>query len=183
MAGFQTKTFSKHDDYMTPKCAWENIKDYIPKDKLIWEAFYGNGDSGKYLTELGFTNIHKDLDFFENDIGEIVVSNPPFTLCEEVLARLKELNKPFILLMPSSKIFTQYFRELFNDEIIQIIIPRRRIQFVKTENGVIPENYKSKCNFDCYYYCWKIGLPKDIIFLNNAVEMKKKKKKVTFKIK
>ena len=111
MAGFQTKTFSKHDDYMTPKSAWQNIKDYIPKDKLIWEAFYGNGDSGKYLTELGFTNIHKDLDFFENDIGEIVVSNPPFTLCEEVLARLKELNKPFILLMPSSKIFTQYFRE------------------------------------------------------------------------
>ena len=64
MAGFQTKTFSKHDDYMTPKSAWQNIKDYIPKDKLIWEAFYGNGDSGKYLTELGFTNIHKDLDFF-----------------------------------------------------------------------------------------------------------------------
>ena len=27
MAGFQTKTFSKHDDYMTPKSAWENIKE------------------------------------------------------------------------------------------------------------------------------------------------------------
>ena len=35
MAGFQTKTFSNHDDYMTPKSAWQNIAEYIPKDKQI----------------------------------------------------------------------------------------------------------------------------------------------------
>ena len=34
MAGFHTKTFLKHDDYMTPKYAWENIKQYIPQDKI-----------------------------------------------------------------------------------------------------------------------------------------------------
>ena len=183
---FGSKTFMKHDDYMTPKYAWENIKQYIPKDKVIWEAFYGNGDSGKYLTELGFNTIHEDIDFFENNKGEIVVSNPPFTLCTQILTRLKELNKPFILLMPCAKLHTQYLRELFSqdqndatdygDDKIQIIIPRKRIQFIKTINGVIPENYKSKCNFDCYYYCWKIGLPRDIIFLDIAVEMKKKSK-------
>ena len=49
MAGFQTKTFQKHDDYMTPKSAWENIKQYIPQDKVLWEAFYGNGQSGRFL--------------------------------------------------------------------------------------------------------------------------------------
>jgi len=46
MAGFHTKTFIKHDDYMTPKYAWENIKHFIPKDKVIWEAFWGDGTSG-----------------------------------------------------------------------------------------------------------------------------------------
>ncbi len=46
MAGFQTKTFLKHDDYMTPKSAWEYIKEFIPNDKLFWEAFYGDGKSG-----------------------------------------------------------------------------------------------------------------------------------------
>jgi len=40
MAGFHTKTFTKHDDYMTPKSAWEAIKQYIPKNKVIWEPFY-----------------------------------------------------------------------------------------------------------------------------------------------
>jgi len=167
MAGFQTKTFQKHDDYMTPKSAWDNIKEYIPRDKVIWEAFYGNGESGRYLRELGFNTIHEEIDFFENDKGDIVVSNPPFTKCKEVLTRLVELDKPFIMIMPSSKINTQYFRKLFSksESPIQIIVPRKRIQFVKLVNGEIPEDYKSKCNFDCFYYCYKIGLPRDIVWL------------------
>jgi hypothetical protein len=43
---------------MTPKYAWENIKDLIPKNKIIWEPFYGDGKSGDYLKELGFNVIH-----------------------------------------------------------------------------------------------------------------------------
>ena len=168
MAGFQTKTFTKNDDYMTPKSVWENIKQYIPQDKVIWEAFYGDGESGKYLTELGFNTIHEDVDFFQNNKGEIIVSNPPFTLIPEILTKLKEMNKPFILIMPSSKINTQYFRKLFSndDDPIQIIIPRKRIQFLKLLNGVIETDKKNmKCNFDCFYYCWKIGLERDITWL------------------
>ena len=131
MAGFQTKTFTRHNDYMTPKSAWDNIIDYIPKDKVLWEAFYGDGMSGKYLEDLGYDVIHEDIDFFENDRGEIVCSNPPYEYCSQILTRLKLLNKPFILIMPSSKICTQYFRKLFcdADDPIQIIIPRKRIHF------------------------------------------------------
>jgi hypothetical protein len=172
MAGFHTKTFTNHDDYMTPFGAWDNIKNYIPKDKIIWEAFYGDGQSGTHLQKLGLNVIHEEIDFFEKDKGEIVVSNPPFTKIPEVLARLKKLNKPFILIMPSSKINTQYFRKLFSDadDPIQIIIPRKRIQFIKMVDGVVAENQKMACNFDCFYYCWKIGLERDIIWLKNEGE-------------
>ena len=167
MAGFHTKTFSNHDDYMTPLSAWENIKDFIPKDKIIWEAFYGDGLSGNHLTKLGFNVIHEEIDFFENDKGDIVVSNAPFTKIPDILARLKELNKPFILIMPSSKLHTQYFRKLFSDtkEPIQIIIPRQRIQFIKNGNEL-----QNKCNFDTFYYCWRIGLERDITWLKNTNE-------------
>ena len=164
MAGFHTKTFTLHDDYMTPKHAWEDIKDYIPKDKIIWESFYGNGDSGKYLKELGFNIIHEDIDFYTSNKGDIIVSNPPFSDAKNVLTRLKELNKPFILIMPSSKINTQYVRSLFKNDKLQIIIPRKRIQFQKIVNGKKVEG-KNACNFDCFYYCWKMDLEKDIIWL------------------
>ena len=165
MAGFHTKTFIKHDDYMTPKYAWENIKQFIPKDKIIWEAFYGDGKSGDFLTELGYEVIHEEVDFFENDLGDIIVSNPPFSQSKEVMARMLELDKPFILILPSSKINTSYMRS-WKDKGLQIIIPRKRIHFTKLVDGVIPDNWKNACNFDCFYYCYKIGLSKDIIWLD-----------------
>jgi len=162
MAGFHTKTFLKFDDYMTPKYAWENIKQFIPKDKIIWEAFMGDGKSGKYLQELSFNVIHNDNDFFESNEGDIIVSNPPFSKSKEILVRLKELNKPFILIMPTAKLCTSYIRENFKDteSPLQIIIPRKRIQFIKNGNEL-----NNKCNFDCFYYCYKMDLPRDIIWL------------------
>ena len=163
MAIFHTKTFLKHDDYMTPKYAWENIQQYIPKDKVIWEAFMGDGKSGQYLEELGFSVIHNDNDFFDSNEGDIVVSNPPFSKSKDILNRLKELDKPFIMILPSSKINTQYFRLFKND--IQLIIPPKRIHFDKQIDGETPEGWKNSCNFDCFYYCYKIGLEKDIIWL------------------
>ena len=164
MAGFHTKTFIKHDDYMTPRYAWENIKEYIPNDMLIWEAFYGDGNSGTHLEEMGFETIHEPVDFFENDLGEIIVSNPPFSKSKEIMNRLLILDKPFIIIMPSSKINTSYFRA-WKDKKIQIIIPRKRIHFEKKIDGKTPANYRSCCNFDCFYYCYKINLPNDIIWL------------------
>ncbi len=165
MAGFHTKTFIKHDDYMTPKYAWESIQQYIPKDKVIWEAFYGDGQSGKYLTDLGFNTIHEPVDFYENDLGDIIVSNPPFSDCKNIMKRLAELDKPFILIMPSSKINTSYMRDNFMNKGVQIIIPRKRIQFIKIKDGKPVENMENKCNFDCFYYCYKIGLKDDITWL------------------
>lgn len=164
MAGFHTKTFNIHDDYMTPKYAWENIQQFIPKDKVIWEPFYGNGLSGTYLRELGFNVIHENIDFFENDKGDIIVSNPPFSNVKEILKRLLVLDKPFILIMPSSKINTSYMRE-WKDKGLQIIIPRKRIQFQKLVNGEIPQHFKNACNFDCFYYCYKMNLSSSIIWL------------------
>ena len=165
MAGFHTKTFMKHDDYMTPKYAWENINMYIPKDKIIWEAFYGDGKSGDFLKELGHEVIHEEVDFFESDLGDIIVSNPPFSHSKEVMARMLELDKPFIMILPSSKINTSYMRS-WKDKGLQIIIPRKRIHFTKLVDGVVPDNWKNVCNFDCLYYTYKMNLPKDIIWLD-----------------
>lgn len=95
----------------------------------------------------------------------MIISNPPFSETKKVMKRLKELDKPFILIMPSSKINTSYFRENFKDTKIQIIIPRKRIHFIKLVDGKEIDGYKSSCNFDCFYYCYKLDFSKDIIWL------------------
>jgi len=152
-----------NEHYFTPKSAWEDIKDYIPKDKVIWEAFYGDGRSGKYLEELGFEVIHEPIDFFTHDEGEIIVSNPPFSMFQKIMSRLIVLEKPFVLILPVSKMCYKYFRSFGKDnKEFQIMIPKKRIDFEYKGKDKIK---KSSANFDCLYYCWKMNLPNDITFL------------------
>lgn len=165
MAGFHPKYFWKHDCYMTPKYVWENIIDYLPKDKVIWECFYGDGKSGEDMRELGLNVIHEPIDFFVENRGDILVSNPPFSKKREVFTRLKMIDKPFIMICPSSMLNTKYIRELFSEgNHLQIIIPKNRIQFIRRKDGVNVLN--GRCNFDCFYYCYKMKLPSNIIWLD-----------------
>ena len=163
MANFTRIIYQKNDDYMTPAYAWEDIQEYIPKHKVIWDPFFGDGQSGKTLTRLGFNTIHENIDFFQYNLGDVIVTNPPFSQIPQIISRLKELEKPFIMIMPSSKINTQYFRKLFSEDKnpIQIIIPKKRINFYKFQQPFATSN----CAFDCFYYCWKIGLERDITWL------------------
>ena len=160
---FCKEHFNRNDDeYNTPKYAWENIAHLLPKDKVIWEAFYGDGTSGQHLRDLGFEVIHEEIDFYKHDLGDIVVSNPPFSDWVNVIKRLVTMSKPFVLLVPSSRLFTVKFQSLFGDTMneLQVAIPRRRIQFIKH-----PQPKHNRCNFDCVYIFYRMKLSKDLIFL------------------
>ena len=155
------------DNYATDKEGWENIKQYIPKDKIIWAPFYCDGKQKQYFEEMGYNIIHEDKDFFSyTPKYDLVIDNPPFSKKKEVLQRLFKLDKPFILIMPASKICTSYMRDNFkNDSRLQIIIPIKRIHFMKQIEGKVPNDYKSCCNFYCFYYCWKMNLENSITWL------------------
>jgi len=150
----------KEDEYYTPKSTWEAIANFIPKDKVIWEAFYSpHSKSPQYLKELGFNVISKNRDFFEKNYGDIIVSNPPFSKKKQVLQRLHDLQKPFLLILPVTCISSKYFQDVFKNEPIQLIIPSKRIEFEYLGKK------KARCGFSCIYVCWKINLDKDINFL------------------
>ena len=158
---------NKDDEYNTPKELWENVKDYLPtkhNDSIVWEAFYGNGESGKILSNLGCTVIQSNVDFFDDNSHiinacDMIVSNIPFSKKKEVLTKLREINKPFMLIMPASTMFTQYLREIFKQNEIQIIIPKTRMHFEK--NGKVLK----RTSFDSCYFCYKMNLKHDIIWL------------------
>ena len=159
--------FISQDDYMTPKSAWEAIAHLIPKDKVIWEPFYGDGTSGRFLQELGFEVIHEPIDFFVEDHGDVIVSNPPFSMVKEVVQRLLVLKKPWILLMPVQKLSTQYFLP-FNNTNLQLVIPAKRVNFTKIdEDGKVDLKKSKNCPFDCYYYFYdiKLDLPSGALLL------------------
>lgn len=43
----------KNDEYYTKKESWDDIAQYLPRDKVIWECFYShNSKSATYSTSL-----------------------------------------------------------------------------------------------------------------------------------
>ncbi len=166
MATYTNYNPSKHNDFMTPKYIFEDIKDYIPKNKIISMPFFGDGSCATHMTELGFEVIHQDEDFFEHDRGDIVVDNCPFQFKKKIIKTLVYRDKPFMLILPVSTICYNYSKILKNK--LQIIIPKKRPKFIeydKTTGQSDPNWMKKSCPFDCLWLCYKIGLEKDIIFL------------------
>ena len=148
------------DNYITNKIEWERIKEYIPTDKKIWSPFYCDGKQKEYFKEMGFDIIHEDEDFFENNKGDIIIDNPPFSKKKEIFKRLKEIDKPFILIIPSVMLCYKYFQEYFSDNL-QIIIPKTRIKFkhINSTNKNYTPPYAS------FFFCYKMNLEKDLIFI------------------
>tara|TARA_Y100000114_G_scaffold60327_1_gene55284 strand:+ start:1877 stop:2410 length:534 start_codon:yes stop_codon:yes gene_type:complete len=155
----------KHDDYATPQYAWDEIINFIPKNKTIYEPFYLDGGSGKYLKSKGLNVIHENIDFFENAKKleyDFILSNPPYANCKKLFSFLKEVDKPFMLLLPTVKLHTNYVSDFFDGRETQIIIPRKRVHFVKYVDGVAVKDWKPLTSFDCVWICYKMGFDKDI---------------------
>ena len=152
--------FKKDDDYNTPKEELESIAHLIPKDKIIWECFYGDGKSGEYLKDLGFNVEHHKIDFFLDPSFnyDILISNPPYSIKPKIFKRLLQIDKPFMMLVPVSTMTKKFLKTYFQDKI-QIVIPKTRINFVK--NGI----QTKKCWYDTLWICYKMNFDKDIIFL------------------
>lgn len=164
MASFYTKTFSKIDEYMTNVSTWLDIKEYIPKDKVLWDPFYGDGEIAIELEKNGYKVIHKNIDFFQQSKqGDMILTNPPYSKSKDVMKKLAELDMPFIMIMPVSKITTEYMRKYFKDKI-QIIIPKKRIHFIQLKDGKRLQT--KRANFDCFYYCYKMNMKNDITWLD-----------------
>mgnify|MGYP003681225703 FL=1 len=149
------------DNYATDKHGWEIIKEYIPKDKKIYAPFYCDGKQKEYFKDMGFDIIHEDTDFFSNTYDyDIVVDNPPFSKWKEVCKKLKELDKPFILLSFPKIFLLKGFTNLFKEHL-QIIIPNKRPTFTHLTNPKI--GYTPP--FGVWYFCYKINLKKDLTFI------------------
>lgn len=154
-----------NDEYYTPIKIWQDILHYLPRDKVYIDPFFGDGSNIENLKSLGLDVVGADLDAFDllDEIPyDIIITNPAFSknILIELLFNLDALQKPFILILPITKIFSKYFRRSFRSyKDIQIIIPNSRMSFID------PTSSKSNPSFVCAYICYKMDLPADILFL------------------
>mgnify|MGYP003681621667 FL=1 len=177
MANFKDNPIYKvHNDYYTPKSAWEQIQHLIPKDNTIYEAFMlnSNGQSKKFLQELGYnvvgdTTINYLTNSLPKESYDLIISNPPFekiifsrrltNLKYMCIKKLFDNDKPFIILLNATNLFSKWFKELSNgkEADIKFIIPSHVIKYDKYEKGGITRMKNGKSpSFKSVYITYKV---------------------------
>jgi hypothetical protein len=92
------------------------------------------------------------------------VSNPPFSDKTNVINRLYELDKPFIITIPIHSLATRFIKNKFKNKL-QIIIPDTRIHFEKKDVESGEMKTLKRTSFDTIYLCYKMNLPRDVLWL------------------
>ena len=160
-----------NDEYYTPIYAIEPIVEFLKEGSTIWCPF-DTKDSNyyKYLTEKGFnvicTHIEKGQDFLSIEPSIIpqcdyIISNPPYSLKNEVFEKLYEIGKPFAMLVGVVGIFESQRRfNLFKNNRVEVLYFNKRVSYFKDYSDQKPSLNPP---FSSVYLCSSV-LPNQIEF-------------------
>lgn len=163
----QAKTDKASDEVFTPRYAVLPIIKHIPSNfKTIWCPF--DEEDSEYVICLkseGYNVINSHIDegknFFEYEPGEdydCIISNPPFSIKDDILKRLNELNKPYAILLPIPALQGQKRFPYINQ--CQALIFDKRINYFTNKQT---HEIQKGVSFGSFYLC-KNFLSKDLIF-------------------
>lgn len=166
------KTDRASDEVFTPEYAVipivKHLKDYQSRKSIenliIWcpfdteESYYV-----KLLRANGFTVIATHIDngenffYYEPEKYDVIVSNPPFSIKDDIIKRLYELNKPYAMLFPVPTLQGQKRFPYMKD--CQALIFDKRINYFK---NMETKEIQKGASFGSFYLCREL-LPKDLI--------------------
>lgn len=164
--GYMTaKTDAASDENYTPAYAVRPLLKYLTEPKTIWCPFdTSESEFVKILSTAGHRVVASHIDegknffFYEPENYDIIISNPPFSIKDDILKRLKELNKPFAILYPLPAIQGKRRYEYIKD--CQLLVFDKRINFYTDKERKVLQKGVA---FATVYLC-KNFLPKDLIF-------------------
>lgn len=160
---------TKNDEYYTPECAITPLLKYVGRgtiwcpfdteDSLYVKIFRENGNN------VVNTHIVNGQDFFKTEPPngcQYIISNPPYSLKNEVLHRLFDINIPFAMLVGVVGLFESETRfNMFKNNDFELMYFNKRISYM-TKYGEKPV---AKPPFSSIYVCHNM-LPKQIVFEN-----------------
>lgn len=136
---------SGNDEFYTPRYAIEPLLEFVPKDKVIWCPFDTERSLiVRTLREQGWvvvaTHLEDGFDFFDAPLmGDVIVSNPPYSLKNDVFARLFDLGVPFAMLVGIVGLFESEKRfSMFAANPFEMLYLNKRISYFKSYDDEKP---------------------------------------------
>lgn len=160
------RTDKASDEVYTPAYAVKPLLKYVLKPCTIWCPFdKDDSEFVKLFRAAGHKVIASHIDegknFFIYEPSEqydFIISNPPFSIKDDILRRLHELNKPFAMLLPLPTLQGQK-RFSYLKDCQALIFDKRINYYMDSEKKEIQKGV----SFASIYIC-KNFLPKNLIF-------------------
>lgn len=161
-------------DWQTPYPAVVQLVDWLPppdRTGVIWEPCCGNGNIVQVLRDAGRpvlgTDIKTGTDFLTADPPEgtgAIVTNPPYDLKDQFLARCYALGFPFALLLPLCSLGGSGRSELYRRNGVGVLVIPNRVAYQN------PDGSPGKgIGFESAWFTWKLGIPSGAVRFANRV--------------
>lgn len=166
------KTNKASDEVYTPAYAVKPLLKYLgTPEKTIWCPFdTEQSEYVKIFKQHGYNVIASHIDdgknffYYEPEKYDIIISNPPFSIKDDILKRLYELNKPYAILLPIPSLQGQKRFPYIGS--CQALIFDKRINYYTTPDRNI---IQKGISFGSFYLCRNF-LPSDLIFESLEIE-------------
>lgn len=146
------------DRCYTPSYALDPLLSKLKKDWTIWEPANGQGHISRVLAAHGFNVVMSEIrdgqNFFtyQPEYFDCIVTNPPYSIKAEWLARCYQLGKPFALLIPVETVGAQGCQKLMERYGAEFNWLNRRVNFIMPNIGA----NGSAAQFPVFWLTWKI---------------------------
>lgn len=145
------------DEWYTPSVAVIPILKYLKPNSTIWCPFdTKESNFVSVLIDAGhtviYTHIDNGEDFFTFEITacDYIISNPPYSIRNDILERLFSLKKPFAMLMNTNGLFDSKIRwDMFTKNNFTLFYLKGRVNYMR-EYGKVE---KSSPPFQSAYIC------------------------------
>ena len=111
------------------------------------------------LVENGYnviaTHVGNGCDFLKTKVDcDMIITNPPFSIKDKILARCYELKKPFALLLSEKALGGQRRNKMYRENGLGVIVLDKRADFTG----------KGACWFNVHYYIHTREMDGKIVF-------------------
>ena len=163
MSNSMYKNMKINDEYYTSANAVEPILKHLKPNSLILCPFdTKDSEYVKVLNDAGHNVIYSHIsdggDFFNYTYDDIkpfdyIISNPPYSIKNEIIERLISFNKPFAMLLGVQSLTIRKFMKLWTNQKLQLILFENKVFFNQPDKGQKKTYSKTGSYFHTYYFC------------------------------
>lgn len=152
------------DDFQTPASALDCLLPFLPAFSRIWEPACGRGNLVRALCGYDFEVVGTDIltgtDFLTCHVPDcdLLLTNPPYSIKNEWIARCYAIGKPFALLMPLTALETQTRQKLYSRHGLEMVFPSGRVNFET------PSGRGSGSWFYAAWFTWGLNIGRAMTF-------------------